>query len=209
MPSLNRAAIMYLLGMVVLLGFLPNNPLSILGMAFLLQIIAQPVSGISLSFILSYLALAGILVLSGPVYNLLRGKLPDFLAQSFAASIAAFLATAGVSAAFFGVIKPFGVIGGLAVVPPTTLFMLGSMLALAVAFIAPTALPYLGKVLSLFYQGLEHLVSWASIPPGIKTPDSIPVLSVSLLLIVLIFFAQYAQMRFCIQLGERGKIGTT
>ncbi|MDR0706443.1 MAG: ComEC/Rec2 family competence protein [Treponema sp.] len=197
-PSLNRSAIMYLLGTAMLLFSLPNNTLSILGMAFIIQIIMQPASGTSLSFILSYLALAGILALSEPVYAIFRGKLPDFLGQSLAASIAAFLATAGVSAAFFGVIKPFGIIAGLVVVPLTTVFMLGSMLALVLAFTAPAALTWVDAALSFFYQGLERMVSWAAIPPGVKA-HPIPVMLASLAIIALVFGVQYLRMRFCLR----------
>ncbi|MDR2446466.1 MAG: ComEC/Rec2 family competence protein [Treponema sp.] len=195
MPSLNRSAIMYLLGTGMLLFSLPNNTLSILGMAFIIQIIMQPASGTSLSFILSYLALAGILALSGPVYALFRGKLPDFLGQSLAASTAAFLATASVSAAFFGVINPFGIIAGLVVVPLTTVFMLGSMLALVLAFTAPVALTWVDAALSFFYQGLERVVSWAAIPPGVKA-HPVPILLASLVIIALVFGVQYMRMRF-------------
>ncbi|MDR2784075.1 MAG: ComEC/Rec2 family competence protein [Treponema sp.] len=203
MPSLNRSAIMYLLGTGMLLFSLPNNTLSILGMAFIIQIIMQPVSGTSLSFILSYLALAGILALSEPVYAIFRGKLPDFLGQSLAASIAAFIATAGVSAAFFGVINPFGIIAGLVVVPLTTAFMLGSILALVLVFIAPAALMWFDGALSLFYQGLERVVSWAAIPPGVKA-DPVPVMLASLVIIALIFGVQYLRMRFCLRALRSG-----
>ncbi|MDR0374803.1 MAG: ComEC/Rec2 family competence protein [Treponema sp.] len=203
MPSLNRSAIMYLLGTATLLFSLPNNTLSILGMAFIIQIIMQPASGASLSFILSYLALAGILALSEPVYALFRGKLPDFLGQSLAASIAAFLATAGVSATFFGVINPFGVIAGLVVVPLTTVFMLGSMLTLALAFTAPVALTWVGAALSIFYQGLERVVSWAAIPPGVKAHPA-PVLLASLAIIALVFGVQRLRMRFCLRVLHSG-----
>jgi competence protein ComEC len=204
MPSLNRAAIMYLLGAATLLFSLPNNTLSILGMAFIMQIVIQPASGTSLSFILSYLALAGILALSEPVYALFRGKLPDFLGQSLSASIAAFLATAGVSAAFFGVINPFGIVAGLVVVPLTTMFMLGSMLALALAFTAPVTLRWLDVALSFLYQGIEHLVSWAAIPGGLKA-GPVPVLLASLGIIALVFGVQRLRTRSFLRiLRERG-----
>jgi competence protein ComEC len=193
MPSLNRAAIMYLLGTITLFFSLPKNTLSLLGMAFLFQITIQPASGSSLSFILSYLALAGILTLSEPVYAVFRGRLPDFLGQSLAASIAAFLATAGVSAAFFGVIKPFGIIAGIVIVPLTTVFMLGSMLALALAFTVPAALARLDTALSWYYHGLERIVSWAAIPPGVGTARPIPVLLVSLAVIALVFGAYHTR----------------
>ncbi|MDR2792661.1 MAG: ComEC/Rec2 family competence protein [Treponema sp.] len=210
MPSLNRAAIMYLLGAITLFFSLPKDTLSLLGMAFLLQIGVQPAAGYSLSFILSYLALAGILALSGPVYTVFRGRLPDFLGQSLAASIAAFLATAGVSAAFFGVIKPFGIIAGLVIVPLTTVFMIGSLAALALVFIAPSAPAWFDTALSLFYQGLESAASWAAIPPGIKIDRPVPVLLASFAIIALVLGAHYmrtrcARMKLCLRRAAAGE----
>ncbi len=187
MPSLDRAAIMYLIGTITALGFLPNKPLSALGMAFLLQIIIQPASGSSYSFILSYLALASILVLSAPVYDLFRGWLPTCIAASLSASIAAFLGTAAVSAAFFGVLKPFGIIASLVLVPLTTIFMLCSMAALALAFAAPSVLSVFGKALSLLYTTIEHAVSWAALPPGLAVSHPAPALAISAGLAVILF----------------------
>jgi competence protein ComEC len=194
MPSLDRAALMYLIGTVVIIRALPAAPLSVLSMAFLLQILIQPASGASYSFILSYLALAGILILNEPVHDLLRGMLPDAISTSLAASIAAFLGTAAVSAAFFGEIKPFGILASLVLVPLTTVFMIGSMAALALAFAVPPALPYWGKALSLFYTALEYSAAAAARPPGLRAAHSGAVwiiLGASAALAVLVFFVQY------------------
>ncbi|MDR1588159.1 MAG: ComEC/Rec2 family competence protein, partial [Treponema sp.] len=60
-PSLARSAIMYLLGALSLFGILPKKAPLLLAAAFLLQLLIWPSSGDSLSFLLSYLALAGIL----------------------------------------------------------------------------------------------------------------------------------------------------
>jgi competence protein ComEC len=51
MPSLNRAALMYFLCFVSVLGMLRRDPLLLLCMAFLIQLAVTPPSGFSLSFI--------------------------------------------------------------------------------------------------------------------------------------------------------------
>jgi competence protein ComEC len=190
-PSLNRAALMYLLGTVIVLGFLPRNPLSMLGLAFLLHIIFQSESGRSISFILSYLALAGILVLSGAFSNLMRGRAPDILAQSLAVSVSAFLATAAVSVLFFGVLRPVGIIASLVIIPLTTLFMIGALIALALSFIVPSLLPSFGTILSLLYNGIGRVVSIASLPDGLFITNPLPVLIITLAISALVLFAQY------------------
>ena len=195
LPSLNRAAIMYLLWTAVILFSLPKDPLSVLGMAFLIQIAAQQGSGKSISFILSYLALAGILIFSEAIYGLMRGKVPDALSKSLAASLAAFIATAAVTALFFGTLRPIGIIAGLVIVPLTTAFMFGAMAALALSFAAPALLASLGTALSLFYALLSRLVSWASLPPGLDVANPLPVLAITAALAALALFAQGRQKR--------------
>jgi competence protein ComEC len=194
-PSLNRAAIMYLLGTVIILFNLPKDVLSILAMTFVLQIIFQRNESLSVSFILSYLSLFGILVLSKPIYGFFRGWMPDPLGQSLAISIAAFLCTAYVSAAFFSVLYPVGIIAGVVVVPLTTLFMMGALFAMAVSFI-PLPLPsLLSDSLSLLYAAISRIVAWASLPPALSTPNAVVVLLATLAFIGFILFLDRLKFR--------------
>ncbi|MCL2139705.1 MAG: ComEC/Rec2 family competence protein, partial [Treponema sp.] len=110
LPSLIRAAIMYLLGVLAIIGMLKRDTLSILCMAFLIQIMFMPQAGYSLSFILSYLALAGILTIGTMINNIFKGKIPVFLLQPVSASLGAFIASAGVTAWFFAELRPVGII---------------------------------------------------------------------------------------------------
>jgi competence protein ComEC len=179
-PSLERAVLMYLLGTLAVLGAFPRQPAVLLALAFVLQICYKPSSGDSISFMLSYLALAGILTLGESVNRLFRGILPFFLSQSLGASLGAFIATATVSAAFFGVLYPVGIVAGLIVVPLTTVFMIAAMAYLAVAFLLPPLTAPLGTVLAVLYEILSRIVLWAGRVPGIKVPDPAPVLLASL-----------------------------
>jgi competence protein ComEC len=185
LPSLNRAAIMYLLGTLMLLATLPKQGASLLGMSFLIQLILQPDAGHNLSFILSYLALAGILFIGELIYALIRGSLPDFVAKPLAASLGAFIATAAVVAVCFGALRPIGVIAGLAIVPLTTAFMLAAILFLAVSHVAP--------LLSLLYNALTALSALAARAPALPTKP-LPVLLVSTLLVALCVFLYHRQL---------------
>jgi competence protein ComEC len=168
-PSLERSAIMYLLGTAAVLGFLPRQPLSLLSMAFLIQLLIRPSAGTSTSFILSYLALIGILTLGEFLHGILRGWLPELLAAPLTASLGAYLATSAVVAAVFGVIRPVGLLAGLIIVPLTTVFMIGAMAALVVSFIVPFLTGITGIGLTLLYSLLDQTASLAALAPGLST----------------------------------------
>jgi competence protein ComEC len=197
LPSLDRAAIMYLLGALAVILSLARNPASILNLAFLIQILVRPESGLSISFILSYLALWGILHLGLKIAELFRGRIPPVLLDPLSASLGAFIATASVSAAGFGVLRPVGILAGLAVVPLTTLFMVLSLGYLALDPVFPFLARQAGGILSLLYRAFEYMVSLSAAVPGIILGNSgeragfgtvlwVPVLSI--LLAVLVFF---------------------
>jgi len=189
MPSLNRAALMYILGVIAILGALPKEPMSILALSFLIQIVATPSAGNSISFVLSYLALAGILVIGRPLYSLAAGIVPDFLLQPLSASIGAFLATAGVMCFVFGTIAPVGIVTGLALVPLTTVFMTGSMVWLLLDFFSLSG--FLNTPLSLLYQLMEKIVTVSGKVPALTSTNPVIIITLSLLLSFLIAALEY------------------
>ncbi|MCL2127498.1 MAG: ComEC/Rec2 family competence protein, partial [Treponema sp.] len=180
LPSLNRAALMYLLGVLAVLGMLKREPLSLLCMAFVIQLVVTPQAGLTLSFILSYLALAGILVLGEAVNGIFRGKVPAFLLQPLAASLGAFIATAGVSAWFFGELRPAGIAAGLVLAPLVMLFMAAALAWLGLGFIIPPLSPLLEKPLSFMYLLMEKTAMLAGRIPAI-TANPMLIISLSLI----------------------------
>jgi competence protein ComEC len=179
-PSLMRSAVMYFLGTFALLNFFKNRVLSALSLAFIIQIIIQGESGTSLSFILSYLALAGILWIGEDIHALLRGKLPGFIAGSLSASLGAFIATAAVVSFYFGVLRPVGIFASLFIVPLASLFMILALVALGVSFIAPPLFGPASFLLDLLYRALEFSVSITGKVPGLEVPHPAPALILSL-----------------------------
>ncbi|MDR3191842.1 MAG: ComEC/Rec2 family competence protein [Treponema sp.] len=197
-PSLLRAAVMYLTGALAIFGGFKREPLSLLNLAFLIQILLWPESGNSLSFILSYLALWGILR-AGPLFQgLFRGKVPESLLSPLSASLGAFLATGAVTAAFFGVLRPVGIVAGLLIVPLTTVFMIGSLIWLASGFVLAFAPGIrllvldrpLAGMLSVLYRVLERIVSFAARAPGLADTGWVPVLLASLLIFALVWYLE-------------------
>ena len=198
MPSLNRSALMYLLGVLVILGALPKDPMSILALSFLLQIIIAPAEGNTISFILSYLALAGILAVGQPMISLLTGKVPDLLLQPLAASCGAFLATAAVTCFFFGVFIPMGIITGLILVPLTTVFMIGSMIWLFLDIFSLSG--FLNLPMALLYQLKEKIVSAAVNVPGITSMRFSVTLILSVIISLMIILIEYRRRSVMLKL---------
>ena len=184
--SLVRAAIMYIVGAAAIILALPANAFLLLCLSFLLQIGGNPASGDSLSFILSYLALAGILIFTETIQSAARGLLPDIILSPLAASLAAFLATMSVSALFFSELRLAGIIAGLIMVPLTTFFMLGSM-----AYLLLGLLPYVkiaaSFLLNLLYLILEKVSYIASRAPPLAFPPAFLTIFLSLALPVILF----------------------
>jgi competence protein ComEC len=178
-PSLERAAIMYLLGTLAVLGALRREPLNLLGLSFLLQIIIRPQSATSVSFILSYLALAGILVTGESLAGICRGKLPGAALRPLAASTGAFIATAPVSVFFFGTLRPVGIAAGLIIVPLTGLFMILSIVWFGLSLTIPLLAGFCGTALSLLYEILSRLVMLAARFPPVSGVGTVPVALVS------------------------------
>jgi competence protein ComEC len=190
-PSLNRSALMYILGVITILGFLPKKPLYVLALSFLIQIIITPGAGNTLSFSLSYLALSGILILTPLLSSLFAGKVPDFILQPLAVSCGAFIATAGITSFSFGIIVPTGIITSLLIVPLTTIFMIGSIGWLLLDFISLSG--FLNMPLSLLYFTMEGIVRITGKVPGIHIGSPSLIIALSVFLSLMIFTFEYKQ----------------
>jgi len=187
-PSLVRAAIMYLIAAFALWGFLKGEPFSLLCMAFIIQLLFQSNSGISISFILSYLALTGILTMGGTFQSLFRGRLPPVISGSLSASLGAFIVTAPVVVFFFGSLRPIGIIAGLAVVPISSLFIVLSLAALAASFIPVPLFAVFDFILTLVYRLMEFIVTLAGKVPGFSSSTPLPALVFSILFWLILLF---------------------
>jgi competence protein ComEC len=190
MPSLTRAALMYLLGVIAILGMLKRDPFLLLCMAFLIQLAMGPRSGFSLSFIFSYLALAGILVIGGALNSMGKGKIPVFLLVSLSASLGAFIATASIAASVFGTLRPAGILSSLLLAPLATVFMLVAIAWLGLNLIAPALSPLLSHPLSLLYSLMEKVAFVSAKLPGMSIKP-VPALLLSLLITALILGFEY------------------
>ncbi|MCK5736114.1 MAG: ComEC/Rec2 family competence protein, partial [Spirochaetaceae bacterium] len=109
-PSLFRAVLMYLLWTYDSIRSFKISPLSYLSAAFLIQVLLFPLSIYSLSFRLSYAALAG-LILSGTAYaRLLSRYIPMKIASVFGAGLGAQFITLPLIISSFGIWYPIGIL---------------------------------------------------------------------------------------------------
>ena len=189
-PSLVRAAIMYLLGTFALWGFLETRPLSLLCMAFIIQGIFQSDAGVSLSFILSYLALAGILTLGESLRALFRGRLPDIINGGLSASLGAFIISSPVVALYFGSLRPIGIFAGLVLAPLSSLFMVMALAALVAAFLPLPIWNIFDFFLTVVYRLIESIVSIAGNIPGLQIPYPLAVLTGAVFFWAIILYFQ-------------------
>jgi competence protein ComEC len=195
-PSLVRAAIMYLIGTFAVWGLLKTRPLSLLCMAFIAQLLFQNETGVSLSFILSYLALLGILTLGEASRDLFRGRLPDFLGAGLSASIGAFVLTAPVVAFYFNSLRPIGILAGLVAAPVASVFMVLSLAALAASFLPFPVWNVFNFLLAWIYRFLESFVNLAGRAPGFSASNPAAALIFSFLFCALVCFLHALDRRY-------------
>jgi competence protein ComEC len=195
-PSLVRAAIMYLIGTFAVWGLLKARPLALLCMAFIIQLLFQSETGVSLSFILSYLALLGILTLGEAVRDLFRGRLPEILGAGLSASIGAFVLTAPVVAFYFASVRPIGILAGLVAAPVASVFMVLSLAALAAGFLPFPLWNVFSFALTWIYRFLEFFVNLTGRVPGFSTSNPLTALVFSLLFCLLVYFLNILDRRY-------------
>ncbi len=175
--SLMRALIMYAITLFALIRALPASSILILSLSFLLQLLATPLVALSPAFMLSYLALAGILVLSNPLSDLLPAFLPPVLRSPLAASIGAFLFALPVQALFFNVAYPAGMLASIPLAPLAGLMMIfGMAWPILNAVWSPLGLP-LDFFARLCHSAMESIALHASRFPGVPL-HSFPVVMI-------------------------------
>ena len=168
-PSLLRAVIMFALVSLGKLMGAKVNLMRVLIFAFSLSLMVFPEYFFSISFQLSFLALAGIILFTTPVATSLERVMPGFLAAGIACSVSAVAMTAPVTLYNFGVVYPAGIMTSMVISPVVTLYM---CLGLACVLIPSPVLMKTGllqqPVLNLLFYLISAIVGWASGLPGIS-----------------------------------------
>ncbi|MEG2174600.1 MAG: ComEC/Rec2 family competence protein [Oscillospiraceae bacterium] len=167
-PSVVRSAIM--LSLTQIAGLLGQRGDGLTSLAFAGLIIAcwDPSAVGTLSFLLSFFATGGLLVLSGPLCLALcewlhvRHPLPHALLEAFSITASAQLATAPVCIISLGVLAPWGLLANLPVGPLVAILLPLGWASLLVTALFPPLCGLLGSMLQLLTEmmmNIAHLFS--------------------------------------------------
>ena len=168
-PSLFRALLFSLVLFCCKAVFCSSvDSLAVLAFVFLLHSCLFPQDIFSLSFILSYSCLAGILIFSDPLALLLNKVFPKAPSQALASSTAAQTASLPLSLAFFGVAAPVGILSSAVISPMAEIFLKLSVVAIALSLLSPPCAVFFGWVLNLFYQVIKVVASFFASAPMIE-----------------------------------------
>ncbi|MFV0496754.1 MAG: ComEC/Rec2 family competence protein [Candidatus Fimivivens sp.] len=148
--SVSRAALMLTLVHLAELSKRRSDTLTSLMVAALLMGLYNPYTLLSVSFLLSFGAVAGIATLEKPIFNILQGEKPHrnttvYLLQNLAVGMAAQVGAAPVLVWVFGSIPLLGIIANLAATCLIEPIMLLGLCALALSFVSPL----LGAIVAL------------------------------------------------------------
>ena len=168
--SLLRAGIMFTIYGAGLFFGKRGDIRSVFLLSFLILLAVSPLAVWSLSFQLSFLALAGILYLGTGIMRGTRRFLPPFVGGPISASIGAQCATAPLLALLFGAVYPGGIVTSIVLTPVVTLFLLTGIIYLI------TPVDALRRVLLYPMEKLYDSIMWTASKgakvPGIETAGS-------------------------------------
>lgn len=168
-PSLLRAFICALLSLLATMsGTEKPDMLLILCFSFLLQSFISPDDIRNVGFMLSYGALAGILLTSN-IFNKIFSKIfPKILSNSLAASTGAQIFTAPVSIKLFGTFYPIGIIATTIVSPLITLFIYSGFILIILTLIFPNLQIYSGFFVNILYTVIKFFATFFSKAPFVR-----------------------------------------
>ena len=152
-PSLFRACSMTIIAIAVKASDRPQHGFSILSLVFCATLLVKPSDVATLSFQLSYAAMAGLIIFSGPWESFLW-KIPTCIAKPLAASLAALCATSSITLGIFGRL-PLGGLLSATLSGPVVLLFMWSLLG---ASLLGSAIPFLDSVFMVWHEGIHALL---------------------------------------------------
>ena len=176
-PSLVRATIMCEIGLIGYLSGRRFHLVELLAATFLVHLLVQPRASASLAFLLSYLALLGIAVVTPGIIRRLRGWVPEMVLAPLAAGAGAQVASAPVLFGTFGRIFPVGIVAG-AVIGPMVAVLMGGGLVATVLSPLPGFAGLSAPILSALARAIEHAAWWFAGAPTVEGGRAVWVLAV-------------------------------
>jgi len=141
--------------------------LSVLCASFLFHTVIAPADLSSAAFMLSYGALAGILLIGSTMKILLCKIFPPKLADGLSSSAGAQVCTAPVSLKLFGTVMPGGIIASVILSPAVTVFMYAGLGLIVLCLLCPFFSYPAGFIMNALYDVIKILVTTFARIPGI------------------------------------------
>ena len=172
-PSLNRAlGMIFIAALGRFLGLSPSL-FAILCTMLTVHITFGSSDAVTLGFMLSYGACAGIMLFGDACARLILGKLPPTIVQSLSASVGAQLFTLPIVIGAIGSISAVGIIASCIVSPMVSAFLISGLIAIPLAVIIPPLSPLLGSVLNRAYSGIFFTADFFARMPLITTATTV------------------------------------
>ena len=166
-PSLTRAFICAMLMIAAAIaGARKPDMFSILCFSFLIQSALCPQDIQSVAFMLSYGALAGILLTSSLFNRFYSRFSPRPLASSLSAATGAQTVTAPISLKIFGAFSPIGIVSSTVVSPFITVFIYSGLALIVLSLIFPLLSKPSGIFINLQYTVITYIVNIFSLVPN-------------------------------------------
>ncbi|MCR5764323.1 MAG: ComEC/Rec2 family competence protein [Treponema sp.] len=162
-PSLFRAFLFSLLLMILVIFKCRVDEdcfISVLSSVFLLHIMIRPYDLFTIAFMLSYAALAGILILGNVFLRYACRVLPSYIAGSVSSSVSAFIATSPISLGFFGYVNPIGILASVIVSPLISLFLAVSFFCILFSIMLSFLSPVFSSILNELYYIILFFVNF-------------------------------------------------
>lgn len=168
-PSLLRAFICAILIIFSTIASpVPPDMFLILCFSFLIQCILSPADIYNVGFMLSYGALAGILVLNDRIRHFYNRFCSNYIAASLGASTSAQIFTAPITLKLFGSFSPAGIIATTIVSPLVTLYIYSGLIFIIIGILFPSTVKASGIFVNFEYTIIRYLVLFFSKAPAIK-----------------------------------------
>lgn len=169
-PSLIRALIFICIKCLCSFFNIKSRKSALFYLSFCIHILVQPAAAFSLQFLLSYSAIYGIFFLSPRILDLIfyifnfikqNGNF-NKVAELFAVSAGAQLATIPVQLFMLGSFSPIGIISSVIAVPLVSLFVILGVLALILVLVLPESLFFFKIILNFVYNIIVMIVQFFS-----------------------------------------------
>jgi len=170
-PSVLRAVLMFWISGVALFSDRPQKPLAILAVAFVIVVMVKPETAHTISFQLSYLAMAGLAIFV-PVYGfILRRWLPPVFAGVLATGFGAMATTAPLSLIVFGTLNPVAPLTSALAGPLVASLMYAGIAGALIISMVPVLQPVAVFVSEILWRALGTLMGLAASLPSIALTE--------------------------------------